>query len=324
VLCYHRIGEGGVPIYSNLPTKDFERQMAYLRKHCRVISMTQLACELSSGEGQGGVAVTFDDGYAGTYTEAFPILKRYSIPAMVYTTVDAIENSFAAWYDRIFLALQLFPAGTRTFELDTPRTFTLGSTQSRLDAGFAVNRYLRTVPDAKRRLICDQIESEVYLPIESLNHCMLSWNQAREMMRSGIEFGSHTLSHRVTSRLPMPELEHELARSKAIMEDRLQTPVRHFAYPFGQPDDCGTAATPVLRKLGYETAGTTVWGVNTMADQAMELRRVQIGEERHFPMFALRLAQLQWQKSNDDGFTLKAKANAASAMSQEVKEHQNA
>jgi peptidoglycan/xylan/chitin deacetylase (PgdA/CDA1 family) len=37
------------------------------------------------------VAVTFDDGYLETYTNAFPILQRYGIPATVYLATRYIE-----------------------------------------------------------------------------------------------------------------------------------------------------------------------------------------------------------------------------------------
>src|SRR5689334_12576801 len=70
ILCYHRIGVGGVPFYSQLAVSQFEQQMRYLRRTCRVISLDQLVMELKQGTGSGpSVAVTFDDGYLGTYTE---------------------------------------------------------------------------------------------------------------------------------------------------------------------------------------------------------------------------------------------------------------
>jgi len=46
ILCYHRIGtQGVVPLHSALPREVFERQMAYLKRHYRVISLEKLLAE---------------------------------------------------------------------------------------------------------------------------------------------------------------------------------------------------------------------------------------------------------------------------------------
>src|SRR5262249_31711791 len=110
ILCYHRVGLGGVPIYSELRTSLFEAQMRFLRKNYRLVSMQELILELLEGATtEPAVAVTFDDGYRDLYSEAFPILAKYQIPATIYLTVGSIDTGEVAWYDRIFLALQVVP-----------------------------------------------------------------------------------------------------------------------------------------------------------------------------------------------------------------------
>src|SRR3990172_6758680 len=65
---------------------------------------------------------------------------------------------------------------------------------------------------------------------------MLSWEEIREMQRSGIDFGSHTLTHPDLSRLPFERIEAEICNSKAIIEDALSAPASCFAYPYGRYD----------------------------------------------------------------------------------------
>ncbi|MGB8593331.1 MAG: hypothetical protein WCD40_18275, partial [Candidatus Acidiferrales bacterium] len=68
ILCYHRVGAGGIPFYSELPAEAFEAQMKFLRKHYRVVSLEQLLREIRDPESKGqAVAITFDDGYRGLY-----------------------------------------------------------------------------------------------------------------------------------------------------------------------------------------------------------------------------------------------------------------
>src|SRR5208283_769306 len=78
ILCYHRIGTGGIPLFSELPPEVFEAQMRFLQRYYRVVSLDEI-CEQMERPTRNGhaVAVTFDDGYRDLYTYALPILKKY-------------------------------------------------------------------------------------------------------------------------------------------------------------------------------------------------------------------------------------------------------
>lgn len=92
VLIYHRVG-GGSGSEIDLPANLFERQMVYLRDNYTIVSMDRLLQEPPSfAEVYDCAVVTFDDGYLETYTNAFPILKRYGIPATVYLATRYVET----------------------------------------------------------------------------------------------------------------------------------------------------------------------------------------------------------------------------------------
>ena len=111
--------------------------------------------ELHNPSAQGqSVVVTFDDGYLGTYTDAFPVLKEYGIPATVYLIAGSVESGELAWYDQIFLRFQR-ATSELTVTLDTQRTFRLTDFASRVDAATTVVWYLRTLPDEERQRWCE-------------------------------------------------------------------------------------------------------------------------------------------------------------------------
>src|SRR5208282_3931833 len=46
ILCYHRIGTGGIPYYSELAAKEFEKQMRFLSARYRILPLERLLNEM--------------------------------------------------------------------------------------------------------------------------------------------------------------------------------------------------------------------------------------------------------------------------------------
>jgi peptidoglycan/xylan/chitin deacetylase (PgdA/CDA1 family) len=307
ILCYHRIGTGGIPYYSELPAKEFEKQMRFLGAHYRILPLSQLLSEMADPKGKTqAVALTFDDGYRGLYNEALAILTKYKIPATIYLTAGAIESGDPAWYDKIFLIMLVYPKVTLEIRLDEPRRFILNSSQARIAAAVEIVSKLRRVPNAERLARCVELENQVALPADGLADRMLNWTQVREMQRNGIEFGAHTMTHPAMSRLEPQEAERELRESKQLIEERLQTPVRDFAYPFGQPWDCSADVEQLIARTGFRSAVTTSWGINRTGANPFALRRPQIGQEGSLSLYAFQMNQLflrDEEPSTSDSFS---------------------
>jgi len=300
VLGYHGVGAYEFPMYCRFPKRVFEEQMRYIKRHYRVLSLRQMVEELDNPGAQGqSVVVTFDDGYLGTYTDAFPVLKEYGIPATVYLIAGSVEGGDLAWYDRIFLRFQRATSEV-TITLDTRRNFRLTDYASRVHAAASVVSYLRTLCDQERQRWCKTFEEEVPFPPGELRGSMMNWYQVREMHRAGISFGCHTMTHPVLSRLTPDALQREVAESKWLIENRLDAAVEDFAFPFGKPADCGAIGAKVLSALGLRTAMTTILGVNEPGVDKFRLRRMVPGNELSIAMFAFRLQRLFFRPADEE------------------------
>ncbi len=95
VLLYHRVG-GGSNSEIDLPVSIFDRQVRYLRRYYRIVSLddvVQFGARRTLGTPrQDTIAITFDDGCAETYDVVYPILRQYGIPATVYIPTMYIED----------------------------------------------------------------------------------------------------------------------------------------------------------------------------------------------------------------------------------------
>jgi peptidoglycan/xylan/chitin deacetylase (PgdA/CDA1 family) len=292
ILCYHSVGFGGVPVYSQLHPKKFEAQMRYLKQHYRIIPMRQLCRELREAHDvPPTLAITFDDGYRDVYNHAFPVLRKYSIPATVYLIGRCMETGEAPWYDRIFLALQTARDSTLEVDLEYPRRFELASSFDRLAAAWEIVCFLKSIPEPRRRAMCVEMEHRLPVPEVELAERMLNWKHVCEMHRGGVEFGAHTMTHPAVSRLQSSDFSEELARSKLLLEKGLGAPIEDFAYPFGKLEDMSEAAESFLRACGYRSAATTIEGFNSTGANPFALRRIQIGDDSSLASFSFRICR---------------------------------
>src|SRR6267142_5683292 len=105
ILCYHNVvadGEGapGNGLDLHMPRTNFERQMLWLRRHYEVVSLEEFVARRAGGESLRGVAaVTFDDGYAGVFAHAWPLLQQLGLPATVFVVAHAPEARAEFWWD---------------------------------------------------------------------------------------------------------------------------------------------------------------------------------------------------------------------------------
>lgn len=86
ILNYHSINPNHK--YSTTP-EDFDRQMKYLYENFQVIKLSEINNENKNLK----IIITFDDGFFDNYEYAFPILKKYNLPATIFLVSDFIFNN---------------------------------------------------------------------------------------------------------------------------------------------------------------------------------------------------------------------------------------
>ncbi|HEV2905611.1 MAG TPA: polysaccharide deacetylase family protein [Pyrinomonadaceae bacterium] len=117
----------------------------------------------------------------------------------------------------------------------------------------------------------------------------LSWSEIKQLAEKGVEFGSHTCTHRKLTELPSAEVDTELRQSKDAISRQLQLHDLPLAYPYGFTSD---SIASVARSLGYSCAITTETGFNDAGTDFFKLRRVLVGDDDDVTAFATRLAGL--------------------------------
>jgi peptidoglycan/xylan/chitin deacetylase (PgdA/CDA1 family) len=117
----------------------------------------------------------------------------------------------------------------------------------------------------------------------------LSWDEVRELHQHGVEFGSHTCSHRKLSQIAASDAEHELRISQQKIRGHLSQTVMPLAFPYGAYSD---AVVAMARELPYTCALTTDAGTNGPSTDLFLLRRNLIGDNDDEALFAARVSGL--------------------------------
>jgi peptidoglycan/xylan/chitin deacetylase (PgdA/CDA1 family) len=118
-------------------------------------------------------------------------------------------------------------------------------------------------------------------------------DELRDVMARGWEVGSHTCTHPWLPRCDEAMLEHELAESKALLEQLLGAPCRTLAYPFGAYDERVAAATA---GAGYDAAVTLpvrvpAWPYNPSPVERTTLPRIGIYWADDWRRFRLKVSR---------------------------------
>jgi peptidoglycan/xylan/chitin deacetylase (PgdA/CDA1 family) len=290
ILIYHRVNDELDPYFRGVPTAVFEQQMEYVASRFRILRLTDLVAGLRAGSiPENALAITFDDGYRDNYRNAFPVLRRLRIPATVYLATSAISSRRQLWHDDVFSAFrstavpELRPIGPGRVG------GSLATVPERLRVQHAFLGYVRTLDEMQRTNAILRLRDALQVgPSPEAPGLMLEWDEVKEMSAAGVEFGSHTVSHPILSRMGRIDAQRELVESKCAIEERLGVRVEGFAYPNGTRADYTAETKALLREAGYSYAVTTVPGSNEPGDDLFELRRATPWDEDVFA-FGLRL-----------------------------------
>lgn len=100
ILMYHRVNDK-VSKELAVKVRDFIWHMEYLdRRGYKVISMDDAYNMMEKGEiDDDYIVISFDDGYLDYYVNAYPILKRYLFPSIIYIVPAYMSSGELFWWD---------------------------------------------------------------------------------------------------------------------------------------------------------------------------------------------------------------------------------
>lgn len=290
ILAYHRVlehwNEGQFEFDVELisaTTQDFSWQMAYVRDNYSPITFRQLIAHLD-GEASlppRPILITFDDGFDDNYHHAFPILKNAGVPATFFLSTGYIGGVRTFWYDWLCYLCNFASRKNRSGFIFGGREFVFSADwPSRSENIAELFAFVKRLKDDVLRAELIKLEEylEVKYPEDGFDASRpMSWQQVREMSDSGIEFGSHAVTHPILTNLTIDKLGEELRLSRERLEVELARKIEVIAYPVGEDFAFNEAVIKAACDAGYRLGASYISGVNDIAQlDHFRLKRLHI------------------------------------------------
>ncbi len=201
---------------------------------------------------------TLDDGYRDNRDHALAVMREFDAPFTVYVASDFASGSGRLWW----IALEMAVAKADAIDV------TMGGVATRLDTATAhakqatfdrLHDWLRTLQehDLQREIAALCARHRIDQAAICRDRCM-SWDELKAFAADPlVTVGAHSITHCNLAQQSEAVAREELTLSRARIEDALQRPAIHLAYPYGDKPAAGPREFALARAAGYKTAVTT-------------------------------------------------------------------
>lgn len=281
ILCYHRLVERRkekVKSRVSVDINQFKKQVAYFSSNFRVISMNKAASILMSRRSidKDSIVFTFDDGYRDNLELGYDVFVKYNLKPIIFLTASNIENQEYLWPDMIREAVYKTECNTVSINWNEfGLNARLNTLSQKTKFVLALIKEVKEFDEQQKYDFIKYLCYELGVAIPSKCDVMLKWENFSMASLKGIYIGSHTMSHPVLSKITQVEAKKQICDSKLLIQNRTGRKVCHFAYPNGRKIDYTKSIVDML-KPEYETAVTTVPGINYPGADPYELKRIVI------------------------------------------------
>lgn len=265
IFMLHRleVPEEGI---SGLKPALLEKCLAYLCENdYRFISLENAVQRALAGTlgREKWVAFSLDDGFAEQVTLAGNVFTKFDCPSTCFLLTGFIDGTLWQWEHQINYLLNqtaeksvTVRLGGRdcTFNLQTPK------------AHRPIIAAIRQLAPSNPYEIVNSMAASLQIPIPAvppMNERPATWDEIRAMETKGMQFGPHTVTHRIVSGLSDEDQAKEITNSFTRIREECANPSNIFCYPSGQHGQFDERMFNKLRSAGVTAAFSAIPGYLT-------------------------------------------------------------
>lgn len=270
----------------------FAAWVRLLREHFELVSLDELVRRRTTGESMSGLlALTFDDGWADTCEPVAELCEREGWPVMMYVVSRAVGNGTSLWFAELPPLVRA--AHGRRVECDEWVIDCTSKGKERASTADLIER-LKVLPGQAALRAIEGLRVAAGLPPLEPHCAFVGPDFVRRYKGSRwVKFGSHTADHQALAAQPEASIRAQWTESQAILEAMVGEPIRHFAYPYGAPNEYGAAAPGIVGNY-YDSAVTMVKGVCSAGSDMAQLPRVPLYDSDGGVRMIAKIALAPW------------------------------
>jgi peptidoglycan/xylan/chitin deacetylase (PgdA/CDA1 family) len=231
-------------LFHDMDVIDAERNFTYLKKHYRIIGLSDYlkAVRLGAKLPKKSVVITFDDGHVSNY-QMLPAIQRLQIPVTIFLCSSIVGTRRHFWFrhsEEMKSQVEALKQLTNQQRLETLRQF-----------GFEQQKEY----DDTQALSKEQIAE----------------------MKVVVDFQSHTCYHPILPQCDNEEARWEIVDSKQQLESDFGLEISALSYPNG---DYSLRDIKIAKDAGYSCGVTVDSGYNDSHTDLFRIKRFSVNDAK--------------------------------------------
>jgi peptidoglycan/xylan/chitin deacetylase (PgdA/CDA1 family) len=224
-------------------------------------------------------------------------LKSLSIPATIFLTTGYIETSKIFWWDKAreiimkttqpAINLKIFQSFLNK-EIIEPSYIQLNTNNKKKVAINTITALFKTfengrIQEATKVLQDILIVSDYDIKVPSI----LTWKQINEMGTNEIDFGAHTITHQILSKISSDEAKEEIVLSKKLIEEKTKKLVKGLAFPYGFKEHYNSQIIEHIKSVGFHYSCSAEIGCISLDSSTFTFKRISMSNSLPLSLWKL-------------------------------------
>jgi peptidoglycan/xylan/chitin deacetylase (PgdA/CDA1 family) len=284
VLAYHRIADpaadGLVGFIGNVSATpaEFDEQARWISQRFSVVSLSDVAAAAVSGAvlPPRPLLITFDDGYRDNHETAAPILQAHGLAATAFLATDLVGGRLVPWWDLAAWCFRVTPVAEAELPILGRQRWNDGHRQA-----VSWIRAVKQLPNDALQRSLDGLPGALEVTVDdgAFARLMLDWQGVSSMADQGWQFGAHTCTHPILTRIEFGHALREIYGSRDRVAEATGARPLGFAYPNGQLGDFDAAVRGAVEEAGFDLGFTLLPGParnRELTADPLAIRRVYV------------------------------------------------
>jgi len=272
---FHRVTDHKSIFYPAMPVSVFQDLCDFIKSNYAVIKISEIESHFHKSTRPAAI-ISFDDAHYDIIENAMPILAQLNMPFNVNIDTEILETGKPQDFVRVYDILN-----STTIESYKHPEFMIDPILiDRTNPVSIENEFTKILSDlttTQKRELTENLANQAGMVDANFSR-MLTNEDVRYLGGQNVEFGSHSHTHSILTKINNEQVHHELKLSKDILESLTQQKVDILAYPNGVFNE---EIQKIAQEIGYSVFLETDDRINTVLSNANVVRSYKRVNQYH-------------------------------------------